>query len=585
MMIISDTIKNAFKNPEREIRGYVEMFYSNDTVKDSASFESNFELYSASIPSELFNNDRLGSSYASFENGYFTLNGTMGIVGTSNEGIAVLSNDIYSNIADPSFTIKTTSTTAIDGVTIYFKDNIVKSATAVLNGAETYNVTSGKSFIQIAFNNPTAVNTLKVTINEVERPDWRIRIQEVDFGLTSLYEGNEIIGFDITEQVSKLVEELPVNELKLTIGNYDKEFDPINPKGLTKYLSSKTILKPYIGIVIGDKVEYICMGEYYLYSWDNEENTTIFVGRNILEKVSQEPITDNGTYFSVILEFEELKNYLSSNYEYQIEINRGIEKNISPTMTNYSYLKEFLMDYALRMQAIIYGDRSNIIHIDAINNDVVETLSRNEVLQNPQFKIKDKINTVKLGYDRISRDDGVYDGTEQRFVTAEATVTLSKPQEVFCIRKFTGYNMSGLEVTQTGGADAEIIGYGGFMVFVKVTGDVGSSVELTLAEYNWNASSTETFTTYSNRKDGEDAHTFEFKSGLNYFVNGDYLGEYILREATQYQVNANYIGLPYLCAGDTVSIETEYGYKNVFIERSTLKYDGGLSGSIMGVSK
>ena len=561
MITINNELKSAFKNTEREIRGYVEMFYSNDTVKSSASFNSNFELYSASKPEELFNNDRLGSSYASFEDGYFALNGTMAIVNdTDNSGIGVVSNDIFTNITDPSFTIKTTSTDTIDGVTIYFKDNAVKTATAVLNGAETYNVTSTKNFLQISFNQPTAVETLKITITEVERPDWRIRIQEVDFGLTSLYEGNEIISFDITEQVSKLVEELPINELQLTISNYDKIFDPINPQGLTKHLSSKTVIKPYIGAMVNNRPQYVCMGEYYLYSWDNYENTTVFVARNIMQKLTQEPLTDNGTYFNVIAELGDIETYLSSNYDYQFVFNRGIEKNVSTWMTNYSYLKEFLTDYSLRMQSIIYGDRSNIIHIEAINNTVVETLNRNDLLQSAQFKIQDKINTVKLGYDRISRDDQVYDGTEQTIVTAQATVTLSKTQEVFCIRKYNGFNMSGMEVTQTGGTDAEIIGYGGFMAFVKVTGEVGAIVELTLTEYNWNASSTESFTTYSNKTELQDAHTFEFKSGMNYLVNGDYLGEYILNQATQYQVDVPYIGLPYLTAGDTISIENSQNY-------------------------
>ena len=70
---------------------------------------------------------------------------------------------------------------------------------------------------------------------------------------------------------------------------------------------------------------------------------------------------------------------------------------------------------------------------------------------------------------------------------------------------------------------------------------------------------------------------------MNYLVNGDYLGEYILNQATQYQVDVPYIGLPYLTAGDTISIETEYGYKTIFIESNTITFDGGLSGVIKGV--
>ena len=49
------------------------------------------------------------------------------------------------------------------------------------------------------------------------------------------------------------------------------------------------------------------------------------------------------------------------------------------------------------------------------------------------------------------------------------------------------------------------------------------------------------------------------------------------------KISLEYSGNPSHEAGDTITVPTKYGDKDLFIEKLTLKYDGGLSGTIDGV--
>lgn len=585
MIAVSDKFKTAIKNDSRDVKGYVEILYSNNNVKEKATFTTNIEAFNKSKIGELFDGDRTGTDYASFEDGFFRLDGSLSILNDNdNTGIGFVSNEIYSNLTNKDFTITTTSDEKVEGMTLYFNDNIPTDLTILINNKDTYNIKNNKKFVQIKFNEKTAIKTAKITINSVIRNDWRIRLQEVDFGLTGLYQENELIDFTIIEQVSKLAEEMPINELNVSLNNYEKQFDPINPQGITAYLNSSTIFRPFIGVQVDDGIEYVNMGEYYLYNWDNKsDNTTTFTCRNILQRVSEEQLKDGyGKFFKISMTKNMFLDFVNSNYNYDFLLNTGKDNCGSTFMVDYNLLKDFLLDYALRTMSIIYADRNNNICIETIDNNIKETLHKEDLIENASFKIVDKINTVEIIKPKCVSGKTEYGEDDVYVNVVDETFTLTKQNEVFTIRN-SGGNIFGLEnVTHTGGSDAQVLSTGLYMAFVQITGNIGEQVSIKGEAIDTMPSNTKSSDIYTNRTD-ENEHRFVFDSPLNMAYNTDDLGQYILNQATKYEVQANYIGLPYITAGDTINIETEYGYKTIFVEKSELKFDGGLTGNITGV--
>lgn len=587
MITIDNKLKEAFKSKDRQIKGYVEILYNDVSMKSSASFSSNFSGHPISKPAEIFDNDRIGSDYGALETDYFQLNGTQIIAQdtlANNTGVGFISNDLFQNIQDPTFTITNTSQKQIEGLTIYFQRNIPTSLTVVINGTDTYNISNNKRFVQIPFTQKTTVSSAVITINAVERPDWRIRIQEVDFGLTAVYEGNELVNFEFTEQVSKLVENLPVNELTLTIDNYSKQFDPINPQGLVQYLNSTTVIRPYIGALTDEGVKYMNVGNYFLYDWkNNSDGTTTFIGRNIMENINNEPLTLNtGKFFDILFDQNDFISYMNNNYNYDLSVNFGNDISTTTYAYDKDRLAQFIADITLRKQSICYANRNNVLTIKGIDNTVKETLHRTDLLKDAEFKTIDKINTVEIV--KPGTSNTAYDEPKNVDILT-TTVQLSKPNEVIPVKSSSGNVWNISSVSHTGGSDAQLVEAGIYMGFVRVLGNVGDIVQITgSGSVSGTNDATETRIRVSNKGVNEKENVFTYDSKLNWaWQNTNTLGQYILDNAYKYEVDVDFVGLPYLEASDTINIETPYGTKSIFIEKLSIKFDGGLSGRIVGV--
>lgn len=62
------------------------------------------------------------------------------------------------------------------------------------------------------------------------------------------------------------------------------------------------------------------------------------------------------------------------------------------------------------------------------------------------------------------------------------------------------------------------------------------------------------------------------------------MAQYYLDNATQYKVNFEFFGNARVKPGDTIKVETRYGYIYVWVEKTEFNYDGGLTCKVEGVS-
>lgn len=574
MIQVSNEFKKAIKDPERRIKGYVEVLYDLPNIAITPIVDYTSTYTSAN---ELIDGNRVENNYGTLD--YLPLDGSVLTMDNAiNTNAGYISDEMFEDIESPVVDLNFESRT-IKGVTIYFKDNYATNLTLEFSDYTSITVQPNSEIVQVILEEPKTVTNLSIIVSEMAYSDRKLKIQEIDLGITQVYKDQDLIEFTVDEEVNKLVEEVPINETNITLNNMSDLFNPLNPSGIVPYLSENTLIKPYIGVLTENLgVEYVKMGEFYFDSYtNNSDATTTLVAKNIIKQVeAQELIDDNEEPFLFsIMEEQEFNNYIV-NFNYDIA-NSNWSRNIPTLWWKDKYLLNFLKDAAFYQDNILYGDRNSIIKISKQENTLVDSLTKSELINDVEFKYIDKINKVKVIRPYTISEENV---TSRQIL--QETVTLKKQTEIFAFTVSSPL-MIQATVSQTGGTSASIISNGIYMAFIKVTGNVGDNVTITInSTSNRSESTLEYYVGDNNIKD----IVLEFNSPINAFATsnvGYVKNTDILSRTPSYEMRFDYNGDPSLEAGDYINVETPYGYKPLFIQKNRFKFDGGLEGSIEGV--
>ena len=606
MLSVSNSFKKAIKNPNREIFGYVDIKYQDNSYSTSV----------AQIPSVLraFSNDgivkgsKILNKYATLENNYTLLDGSFMVwnENTIDEN-GYVSDDVFNNINDNTIIVENSSTNiTTKGITIYFKENLPFSFTVIItdtdNNTYTDTITNNNSTVyQYIFDTEKYISQVELNISNVEFPNNRIRIAYIDFNLSDLYEGNELVSFDVDEELDLLVENLPINTCSININNYPSsyggnKFDPINPKGITKYLNDNTTIEPYVGVLTETNgIEYVPMGVFYLSDWvsDVDGNVTLN-GKSILSKLKGLQIKPTPSFFNAPLYINDFKTALSNSLDANFDFISYSD------VFNNSYIKDAeLQSYIQHLLPIFlyykntgsnieefrkfYVSRDDKITINKINQTVIDNISRLELLTDVSYMTRNRIRELSMSYSGL----GVLEYSTA-FDIGGYTYTLDNTEnymwvlydKVLHLSDFT-YNVV------SGNAVATLIGYGNFMYCIKIVGDIGSRVTINVKS-DIKASTTVT-RNYSiintNIQKGDNISINE----TNYYpIDREYAKKLYFELDKPYKITAKTIGDPSLEIGDTIAIQTRYtdtnnGYKNIIITKQHFSFDGGLQCNIEGV--
>ena len=166
------------------------------------------------------------------------------------------------------------------------------------------------------------------------------------------------------------------------------------------------------------------------------------------------------------------------------------------------------------------------------------------------------------------------------------TYTLTNTEEYvwMSFNKMTNNDRESKEFsyTSTGNGKAELIDYNKWLAYIKFTGNIGDNVTVHLNGYKFENPPTINITYQNNNKIG-DSLSIDY---TNYFGADNDLKDnanFYLERDKKYKVTGNYAGDPSLTAGDTISVETKFGNKDVVLTKISLTFDGGLSGSFEGI--
>ena len=256
---------------------------------------------------------------------YLTMDNTVNI----NAGY--ISDDLVENLSLPNVTISFTQT-RLNGITMYFRNNIPKNLRIICSDDSIYDIENNdKEMVQVIFDTPKNLTYVTIAFFTMEYSDRKIYINEIDLGITQVYKDQDLIEFTVDEEVSKLVEEVPINETNITLNNMSDLFNPLNPSGIVPYLSENTLIKPYIGVLSENSgVEYVKMGEFYFDSYtNNSDSTTTLVGKNIIKQVETEILKDDNEFnlFKSSMNKSNFQTFMQ-NYNYPGSYRYGTNKDV-----------------------------------------------------------------------------------------------------------------------------------------------------------------------------------------------------------------------------------------------------------------
>lgn len=581
----------SYKDFDRNIKGYVEVLYDDDIyIPRAFTFLNGKEAPKGFYSSELtnvFTNSRKCDSFLR-DGIFYRPEGNVGCYYTlyNSENL----EDFYLYIGDDEVPIEKDT----NMLTIYMNSNrIIECDINVYKGndvIETKKVTNSSGCMLLIFNNSLKDCIVEIGNIKCEFGERPIIIEHIDVGATYIYQDNELIEFTITEEVNKLVEETPSNELSLTVGDYDDLFNPLNPQGITKLIDEETKFIAYIGN--GDD-NYTKMGTFYYNSINHQERQVNIIAYNLMNKLSQvqmrpiqmkrerSPLIDYYTVYKNELR-DCIETYISDYYNYDYYIDIVNDDKMALDKFESTNLCELFQTLAM-MYGVFYVDRDEKIVVRGIDTTITNSLSLTEQLNEPKY-------SKENNYKNITYSTEYYSGADVVNKNINLKKKLDKEEIYLAIEvdDLTGTQVDNYNIQFSGVSSVVIDGYNekntSFnFIFLKINGNVGDVADITIT-YTAYASKDKTIV---DKKYYDDVISNINISNvcLNSFYGEDYNFTKFIEKIYRYSLNVEYNGDPTIQAGDIIKVETEYGYVPIFIQKHILTFNGGLNGQIEGVEQ
>ena len=444
---------------------------------------------------------------------------------------------------------------------------------------------------------------MEITISSIEFPKNRLRIAYIDFNLSDFYENEELVSFDVTEELSLLMENLPINTCSIKLNNYPdshggNKFDPINPKGIVKYLDNKVTLEPYIGVFTEENgIEYVPMGLFYLDDWSSDYDGNVTLnGKSLLNKLKDKEMIWNSSMFSetvytpiLATMIENSANVKCSFPQYSMPINNWT--NLRTNLFDYlSYISPCLL-YNNRPNIInadeyrkMYVNRYNTLVIDDIPTRSSDSISRKELIYDVDYITKTPIQNVQANYTLYS--DG-YATSITNIINTTYTLTQEETYIWFKVDKYIRDITNVTGVVLQGSANVTLIGYTMKLVLLKITGTINSSISITCTASTPNEVNQYSYSAVFTNKNVSTGDTLTLNFGQSDIPDFYAIENVFFVLDKKYQVKAETIGDPSLEIGDLIRVQTRYtdiadGYKDIIITKQKFIFDGGLQCSLEG---
>ena len=270
MKVVSNKFKevmNQVVRPTSQFQARLEMI-DRSVERDATVVTSQKALFSTDVFDKVHECD-----YLTFEQDYMKVGGNALIVPETNflrngyvSSVITDANCNFVRIPTLEFTLGNSK--SFVGMTYEFAKAYPTAirVTYYLNGAsqgQFVSTPSGLSFVD-EDNHIPECDRVRFEFLSMSEPYRRLRITKLIFGLEKIFNTGDIISTDHTASVDPISSSLPYEKLTMKVSNYDRDFDPDNPKGMWEYFSNGQPLRVRYGTTVDGEVEWVDSAYLYL---------------------------------------------------------------------------------------------------------------------------------------------------------------------------------------------------------------------------------------------------------------------------------------------------------------------------------
>ena len=275
MQTVSEAYKKSIKNPVRN-RGYIRAtigIVNQDAQKTARVDLDKNNLAYFSNPIKPFEGYAVGKMYATCEQDFSKVDGSMYFLPNQDSGLSYYNNGLVSAGLLGSFYIDFSGTVGLDikGLMIVFGEYYPKSFDIEWdNGKKHYEATAGNFITEDVFE---GVSFIKIIPIEMINSSGRLRVHEITFGIAKTFTNETILNYSLKDYISPISETLPSQDMTLEVDNQDLYYSVDNPESAFAFLETGQEIKAMFGYDVtgnGD-VEWLPENTCYLKTWKADD--------------------------------------------------------------------------------------------------------------------------------------------------------------------------------------------------------------------------------------------------------------------------------------------------------------------------
>ena len=285
MQNVSQEYKESMKSLLRN-RAYMRVAFGgvNSQAQNTASISG--DQLSYSDPSKIFNNGIDTYVYATLEENFTKLDGTMYFnTAYSNQYLekGFIGNSLISENNPYQFIISFLYEVSFDTISFNFGETYPLSFTITDNYNNTYTYQNNTGRLFTIEQNFVDVTELTFIITDMKNENDRFRLYSIRFDAGYEYQNDVILDSDFESSVSPINENLPQMNFSLKLTNENHDFDSENPKSILNQFNTNTEVNIYYGYQLSDRVEWLQAAKLYVEKWDNNNESATIYARDVLQ--------------------------------------------------------------------------------------------------------------------------------------------------------------------------------------------------------------------------------------------------------------------------------------------------------------
>ena len=269
-------------------------------------------------------------------------------------------------------------------------------------------------------------------------PYHRARVEEIFVGLNKVYTKANLFSYSHTQTVDPVSSSLPKAEVSFSIDNVDNSYNPHNSSGMTQYLMERQEVQARYGYKLGNSVEWIEGGTFYLSEWDAPQNGLVanFKARDLLEYMTDTfyggLYNPNGVSLYALAEqvLRQANLPLNRNGSVRWIIDESLESIYTVAPLPVDTLANCLLMIANAGGCVLYQDRQGMLRIEKISNistdysiNLTNSFSKSEISLSKPLK---QVSVLAYQYYTESEKE-LYKGSMAMSGTTSVTLMYSTP--------------------------------------------------------------------------------------------------------------------------------------------------------------